>query len=164
MIFLLDYYITELCGQSKGLKQVLIERGLWLNEGLKLEEAWKVMSQQSDFLVQKEQLEEIIVAAGYQIIFYFKFHCELNYIENFWSAAKKFSWLYYDYSWIGLQRTVLLALTSISLTTICQYARKAFRYINVYQKGLTGRAAEFAVKKYCSHHWIFDSVLQSVDT
>jgi len=76
------------------------------------------MSQQSDFLVQKEQLEEIIVAAGYQIIFYFKFHCELNYIENFWDAAKKFSRSHCDYSWTRLQRTVLLALASVSLTTI----------------------------------------------
>jgi len=39
MIFLLDYHITKLREQPKRLKQVLIERGLWLNEGLKLEEA-----------------------------------------------------------------------------------------------------------------------------
>jgi len=39
---------------------------------------------------------------------------------------------------------------------------KAFRYMDVYQKGLTGRAAEFAVKKYHSHRWVSDSVLQTV--
>ncbi len=55
------------------------------------------MSEQSDFLVQKGQLEEVIVAAGYQVIFYPKFYCELNYIENFWNAAKKFSRLHYNY-------------------------------------------------------------------
>ena len=91
MVFLLDYHIIELCGQPKGLKQVLMERGLWPNEGLKLEESRKVMSQQPDFLAQKGRLEEIIIAAGHQIIFYPKFHCELYYIENFWGAAKKFS-------------------------------------------------------------------------
>ena len=83
MIFPLDYHIPELCKQLKGLKQVLKERGLWPNEGLKLEEAWRVLSQQSDFLAQKERLKKIIIAAGHQVIFYPKFHCELNFIENF---------------------------------------------------------------------------------
>ena len=59
--------------------------------GLKLEEARKIMSQQPDFLAQKSQLVEVIITAGHQIIFYPKFYCKLNYIENFWSAAKKFS-------------------------------------------------------------------------
>ena len=162
MIFPLDYHISKLRGQPKGLKQVLTERGLWPNRGLKLEEARKIMSQQPDFLAQKGRLEEVIVAAGYQIIFYPKFHCELNYIENFWGAAKKFSRSNCDYSWTGLQRTVPLALASVSLTTIRRYAIKAFRYMDVYRKGLTGRAAEFAVKKYHSHHRVPDSVLQTV--
>ena len=76
------------------------------------------MSQQPDFLAQKSRLEEVIITAGHQIIFYLKFHCELNYIENFWGAAKKFSRSNCDYSWMGLQRTVPLALASVSLTTI----------------------------------------------
>ncbi len=118
MIFPLDYHIPELCGQPKGLKQVLKERGLWPNEGLKLEEARRVLSQQPDFLAQKGRLEEVIVAAGHQVIFYPKFHCELNFIENFWGAAKKYSRSHYDYSWTGLQKTVPLALSSVSLTTI----------------------------------------------
>jgi len=63
-----------------------------------LKEARKIMSQQPDFLAQKERLEEVIVAAGHQIIFYPKFHYELNYIENFWGAAKKFSRSNCDYS------------------------------------------------------------------
>jgi len=39
MVFLLDYHISKLRGQPKGLKQVLTERGLWPNGGLKLKEA-----------------------------------------------------------------------------------------------------------------------------
>ena len=83
MVFLLDYHISKLHGQPKGLKQVLMKRRLWPNGGLKLEEARKIMSQQSDFLAQKGQLEEAIIAAGHQVIFYLKFYCELNFIENF---------------------------------------------------------------------------------
>src|SRR6266498_4261515 len=98
------------------------------------------MSQQPDFLAQKGRLKEVIVAAGHQVIFYPKFHCELNFIENFWGAAKKYSRSHYDYSWTGLQKTVPLALSSVSLTTIRRYARKAFRYMDAYRKGLTGKA------------------------
>ena len=121
------------------------------------------MSQQPDFLAQKGRLEKIIVAARHKIIFYFKFHCELNYIENFWDVAKKFSQSNCDYSWTGLHKTVPLALASVPLATIRRYARKAFCYMDVYRKDLTGKAAEFAVKKYRSHHQVPDSVLQSVD-
>ncbi|CAG8610504.1 4496_t:CDS:2, partial [Funneliformis caledonium] len=39
----LGYIYAKLRGQPKGLKQVLIERGLWPNEGLKLEGAREVM-------------------------------------------------------------------------------------------------------------------------
>jgi len=39
MVFPLDYHITELHEQPKGLKQILMEKELWPNEGLKLEEA-----------------------------------------------------------------------------------------------------------------------------
>ena len=61
----------------------MIKRRLWPNEGLKLEEAQKLMSKQSDFLAQKGWLEEAIIAVEHQVIFYPKFHCKLNYIENF---------------------------------------------------------------------------------
>ncbi|CAG8718221.1 13358_t:CDS:2 [Rhizophagus irregularis] len=134
MIFPSDYCISNLRGQPKGLKQVLMERGLWPNEGLKLEEARKIMSQQPDFFSAK--------GTG--------------------RRAKKFSRSNCDYLWTGLQRTVSLALASVPLTTIRRYARKAFRYMDVYRKGLTGKAAEFAVKKYRSHRRVPDSVLQSV--
>ncbi|CAG8837121.1 8961_t:CDS:2, partial [Cetraspora pellucida] len=130
MVFASDYHITELRGEAKGLKEVLKKRGLWPEEGLRLKEARELISQQLDFLAQKGQLEEIIVAAGHQIIFYPKFHCELNYIETFW----------------GLQKTVPLALNSVPLPTICRYARKAFHYMDAYRKSLNGKAAEFAVK------------------
>ncbi|CAG8772171.1 12928_t:CDS:1, partial [Cetraspora pellucida] len=126
------YHISELHEEAKGLREVLRERGLWPEKGLKLKEAQELMSQQSDFLAQKRQLEEIIVAAGHQIVFYSKFHCKLNYIENFWSAAKRYSQLHCDYSYKGLQRTVLLYLNSVSLLTIRQYARKAFHYMDAY--------------------------------
>ncbi|CAG8825875.1 5043_t:CDS:2, partial [Gigaspora margarita] len=68
MIFPLDYHIPELREEAKRLKQVLTERGLWSEKGLKLKEAQELMSKQPDFLAQKGQLEEIIIAARHQIV------------------------------------------------------------------------------------------------
>lgn len=82
--------------ELKGMKQVLIERGLWkdgLNADCKLYKdkiedinqtdycARRIISLQPDFLSQKSALEEAILEAGHKCIFYLKFHCELNYIE-----------------------------------------------------------------------------------
>ncbi|CAG8845584.1 40180_t:CDS:1, partial [Gigaspora margarita] len=61
MVFLSDYCISELHNKAKELKKVLRERELWPEMGLRLKKAQELMSQQPDFLVQKEHLEEIIV-------------------------------------------------------------------------------------------------------
>jgi hypothetical protein len=43
---------------------------------------------QPDFINVKSHLEEIINARGHLCDFYPKFYCELNYIEQYWGAAK----------------------------------------------------------------------------
>src|SRR6266540_4099861 len=119
-----DHPDEKLRGQPKGIKEVLIERGLW-RLGLKLdckndcpneEEnfgnccARTILSQQPDFLAQKSMVEETIEALGHKVIFYPKFHCELNYIEQYWGEAKRYTREHCDYSWSGLLQTVPLAL------------------------------------------------------
>ncbi len=48
----------------------------------------RIMSFQSDFLAQKSELVKIIENADHIYIFFPKFHCELNFIERYWGAAK----------------------------------------------------------------------------
>jgi hypothetical protein len=43
---------------------------------------------QPDFIGQKGRLQEELEAANQTVMFYPKFHCELNFIERFWCAAK----------------------------------------------------------------------------
>nr|CAG8581147.1 13284_t:CDS:2 [Entrophospora candida] len=59
---------------------------------------------------------------------------------------------------IGLSNTVLLVLGSIPVSSI-RNAHRSLRYINAYKKRLTLNAAEYAVKKYCSHRRIPNDVL-----
>jgi hypothetical protein len=88
-------------GWFKGMEQILRERDLWPEQGLRAEcEGFKcpsgqvncccrrVLFNQADFVNQKSQLEEYITSRGHICDFYPKYHCELNFIEQYWGAAK----------------------------------------------------------------------------
>ncbi|PKK60049.1 hypothetical protein RhiirC2_719382 [Rhizophagus irregularis] len=120
----------KLCEKPKGMKVILQERGLWEsglkgfcgNKEISLENprccARHVLATQEDFLNQKPILQEIIEVLGHKVIFYLKFHSELNYIEMYWGAAKRYARQHCTYTWKGLQETVLQALDSVPLSHI----------------------------------------------
>ena len=95
-------------GTPKGLKAVLIECSLWpqtvsrflaqctiksaSGKGMKPNPqcllggnrcACALLAAQLDFQQQKSQIEDAILAAGHDVIFYPAFHCELNFIEYY---------------------------------------------------------------------------------
>ena len=72
------------------------------------------MSLEPDFLAQRGAITEVIEKAGHKCIFYPKFHCELNFIEMFWGAAKRYTRNHCNYSFKALEKTVLEALDSVS--------------------------------------------------
>jgi hypothetical protein len=72
---------------SKGLQQVLFERGL-CNPSFDLKQARKLLSEQPDFRYQQEWLAETVIEGECLIDFYPKYHCEFNFIEMFWDSAK----------------------------------------------------------------------------
>nr|CCA26098.1 hypothetical protein CC1G_06011 [Albugo laibachii Nc14] len=164
MVFSGSHPNQELRGQPKGLKVVLEARSLW-RANLKLQckrcphhgtdscSARRIISNQPDFQAQKGMLEELIVEAGHYFISYPEFHCELNFIENFWGYAKLYTRKNCDYSSVGIQKTMPLALASVSVNEIHRDARKAKICMDVHRKGLTGRAVEYA------RHSSFDTKL-----
>ena len=50
-------------------------------------------------------------------------------------------------------------LNSISLIQICKYARRSWRFMDAYKKGLMGIEALYAVKKYKSHRRIPNNII-----
>ena len=58
---------------------------------------------QPDFEEQKSLVQETIEAAGHLCIFLLKFYCELNFIEFFWEAVKKYLQEHCDYTYNGLR-------------------------------------------------------------
>jgi len=170
-----DYHIEEYRGKSKGMQQILIERGLW-QDNLKLLKKCKdqcrqnnccataILMNQPDFKAQKGRIKELIISKGHKVIFYPRFHCELNFIEMFWEATKRITRARCDYRWQSLLLNVPLALDSISLLTIRKFARKSRRYLAFYRDGLDGKQAELAEKKYKSHRRIDQSYLQEMNS
>ncbi len=140
IVFLATHPDEKLRDQPKGIKQILIEREKWPFEGLILDYkdckeriqdasrisccACRMISLESDFLVQKGAIEELIMKAGHKCIFYPKFHCELNFIERYWGVSKKYARENYDYSWSGLQKVVSESFDSVPLIMIRKFARK----------------------------------------
>jgi hypothetical protein len=146
--------------QPKGMKQVLMEQGL-CRPGLKKECkkpgcdsdattccAIRILSLQSDFQEQKSLVQEIIEAAGHLCIFLPKFHCELNFIEFFWGAVKKYLQEHCDYTYTGLRKNLPDALASVDLMTIRKWEHQMIRWMDAYREGKGTKEAQNEVKKF----------------
>ena len=88
-------------GWFKGMEQIIQERSLWPAKGLKVQCqnfccpseqtdccCRQLLFSQPDFVNQKSQLQELIELRRHLCDFYPKYHCELNFIEQYWGAAK----------------------------------------------------------------------------
>ena len=80
--------------------------------------ATRTLSLQPNFLEQKSLVQETIEELGHLCIFLPKFHCELNFIEFFWGAVKRYLREHCDYTYTGLQESLPKALESVELSTI----------------------------------------------
>ena len=143
-------------GTPKGMKLVLQERGVDVS-GMKAEDMRLALQQMHDFKYEKTKLESLLATNGYRGFFIPKFHCELNPIERVWAQSKKYSRAHCDYSFKGLEGTIIPALDSVTLDSIRKFFRKMRDYINAYKEGLTaGPELEKAVKKYKSHRKVYE--------
>jgi hypothetical protein len=90
-------------GWFKGMEQIICERSLWPEAGLPTECSGRthpasegqaicccrhLLYTQPDFLSQKPLIQEHIELRGHLCNFYPKYHCKLNFIEQYWGAAK----------------------------------------------------------------------------
>ena len=123
-------------GTPKGLKSVLIERGLWRSD-LKRTPAMQLLAAQPDFLEQRSLVEEEFEANGHVALFLPKFHCEFNFIELYWGALKYYCREHCDYSFAKLLPTIYKAMDNVSLASIRRCARKCWRYMDAYRSGLS---------------------------
>lgn len=165
--------------EQKGIKAVLIERGLWQHklrgkckskcEGDKTYCCNKrILELQPDFAEQKSLVQETIEAAGHLCLFFPKFHCELNYIEFFWAQVKKYLRENCDYTFDTLKENMPKALKSVPLETIRRWEHRMYRWMEAYRSGLGTSAAQLQVKqfgsaKYKSHRRVPEAVARAFD-
>jgi hypothetical protein len=168
----------EFPNMPKGMRQVLIERGLW-SEGLRMSCksckcgetrccAKRILDLQPDFQAQKSLVQEVIEAAGHLCIFLPKFHCELNFIEFFWGAVKKYLRQNCDYTFSTLQANLPEALASVHLDTIRRWEHRMVRWMDAYRSGLGAKDAQtkvkqFSSRQYTSHRRVPETVARQFD-
>ncbi len=100
-------------GWFKGMEQIIHEHGLWPDTSLSIEcSLWPdtglsikctgpkhslgpasccyhhLLYSQPNFTLQKPLLQEYIKSCGHLCDYYPKYHCELNFIEQYWGAVK----------------------------------------------------------------------------
>ena len=102
-----SFYFSEdhptMPGWFKGMEVIIRERGLWPEgESDLLAQCLgfrcppgctdcccqRILFLQPDFISQQSQLQELIKSHGHLCDFYPKYHCKLNFIEQYWGAAK----------------------------------------------------------------------------
>jgi hypothetical protein len=112
----------------------------------------RILYNQEDFRQQKSLLQELYEDAGHLCLFYPKYHCKLNYIEQYWGNTKFRYWetlpTTNDKDMLENMRA---CLDSVPLESIRHYSIQSCRFINSYWAGLDGPQAAWACKKYRGH-------------
>ena len=138
-------------GQAKGLRTVLIERGVTAATDMTKKEMMDILGKHEDFKNEKSKIERILQALGHRVLFLPKFHPELNPIERVWGKAKVYAKDKCDYTFNGLRNVIIPAFNSVSTDDIRKFFRKSRDYAHAYREGSTALEADSKIKEYKSH-------------
>ena len=124
----------------------------------------RILYNQPDFANVPSLLEITCKPRGFKVIFLPKFHCELNFIEQCWGYAKRLYHLNPESSWEDvLQRNALEALEAIPIDTMQRFANRSSQFMNAYSRGLNGRQAVWAARKYRGHRILPATIMDEVE-
>jgi len=124
----------------------------------------RILFNEPDFADVESLLETTCKARGFQVIFLPKFHCELNFIEQCWGYSKRI----YRQCPISskeddLERNVLMALDSVPLASMRRFATRSRCFMDGYRRGLNGKQATWASKKYRGHRVLPETILEEIE-
>ena len=108
-------------------------------------------------------LETIAQAQGFQILFLPKFHCELNFIEQCWGYAKRVYRLNPPSSREDhLEKNALASLEAVPLKSMRKFVTRSRRFMDAYERGLNGRQAAWAARKYRGHRILPPGIMEEL--
>ena len=103
-----------------------------------------MLSLQPDFAAQLCWLEGTFSGTGHEIIFFPKFHRELNFIERVWSVAKGRARRECDYSFEALYALLPVIMEEVDIESVRRMAQRCYRYMDCYRHGLSPLLANYA--------------------
>ncbi|PVF90974.1 hypothetical protein CPB86DRAFT_878752 [Serendipita vermifera] len=163
-------------GYFKGMEQILRERGLY-HDKLKAQCnanfsdckdstnccCRRILFNQPDFMMSKSNVEELLNKHGHICDFYPKFHCELNFIEQYWGAAKyRYRGLPGTRDTTEMERNVTHCLDDVPFVQMQRYWIRSLRFMDAYAKGLTGAQAVWANKRYHGHRTLPMDIMETI--
>ncbi|KDQ07621.1 hypothetical protein BOTBODRAFT_119805 [Botryobasidium botryosum FD-172 SS1] len=168
----------EFAGVFKGMAVILEERGYADTKKLRAECPGfkcpsvranpcccrRLLYNEPDFVNVKSLLETACEKRGFLVLFVPKFHCELNFIELCWGYSKR---IYQEFPMLSaeedLEKNVLKALEAIPIETIRRFTTKSHRFMDTYRKGLNGKQAAWASRKYRGHRVLPESIFRDLE-
>ncbi|RPD65154.1 hypothetical protein L227DRAFT_583210 [Lentinus tigrinus ALCF2SS1-6] len=149
----------EHAGQFKGMAVILRERGLVKESQLKAEcPKFQCTPDRTDCCCRRvlyNQLDFVEVES---------FHPELNPIEPCWGRAKHtYRMLPPSSKDPELEANVLHSLGSVSIENICRYYNRSAQFADGYLKGLNGKQAAWAGKRYRGHRVMPTTLLRDLE-
>ena len=134
------------------------------SSGVRMDESRRVhhLHRLRDFKSETSGLDRVVTSAGHHCLFLPKYHCELNWIERYWGAGKKYARRHCGYTLSALRVCVPIALSQTReelpeelhdhvllpvspLFKQRRWARVSWRYAAEYRKGEFGHAVVQAV-------------------
>ncbi|KAI9329049.1 hypothetical protein BD770DRAFT_454675 [Pilaira anomala] len=146
----------------KGIRSILRDRGIYNGQNRFCDNVANadhdccgvhLLGFQQDFLEQRSILQEKIENAGHLFELYPRFHCECNWIERYWGAAKKIARQNCSYNFKSLQKNLNPFLDSVcdpkeEPLLIRRFFNKSFRYIEAYSQEKDAETAFEIVKQF----------------
>ncbi|KAF9502722.1 hypothetical protein BS47DRAFT_1310760, partial [Hydnum rufescens UP504] len=123
-----------------------------------------LLSRQDDFVNQISMLEAAIINRGHLCLFLPKFHYELNPIEMYWGYAKYRYHKVFKATFAEAKQTTIQSLDACPVETIQRFINWSWHFMSAYHLGLTGKAAEWAVRKQKSHCSVAQHAMLAIDS
>jgi len=177
-------------GEQKGLKSILTERALWRYDmalicvSCKQREphekrfpgahymnttifccARTCLANQPDFLAQREWLREVVEESPQSSIIYFpKFHPELNHIEMVWCYIKQIWKRKSDNKFQTLEAEIPKIIQEVPVSFIRKTERHCLKRMEGYRQGVSGPFLDFIMRRQKSHRTIDKDGIQLART